>query len=394
MVVTFKNFIKLFIRMKGLLIRLHEPGDQNMPSYGLASLAAAIRHKHTVEVLDCQVMRITINKILKKISEPLRSKLRGITDNKTFEFIAVSCMYQFDINKIFKLVKTIKRNSPDIISIVGGLYASYNPRTMLKNGFDYVVVGEGEVTLIELLESLESGGKIEAIKGIAYLTEDKQFIKNQERELLELDALPITKCDSNIIPNYRYIETSRGCIHNCKFCSSIVFWRHCWRKKSSERIIAEFEEAKKDGIKCISIIDDNFIGNDPDRVEKLCKYLVKHNINIKWWCSIRADFVVKCPYIIKLMKFAGCSIIFIGFESMSDRILKIYNKNTNVKTNISALNLLKKNGILVEGGFILGCTNESLIEMKKTIKFARKCDFINIGPLVSSTIKQKKQQSI
>ena len=365
--------------MKGLLIRLKGTFSFKVPSYGLASLASVIKKKHDVEAIDCLATNIKQQELFKKIDNSL-------------SFIAFSCMYQTEVNLLMGFIKKLRLYHLTIKIIVGGLWATNNFRILLFSGADYVIIGEGENILLDLLDTLENRRSIRKIKGIAYIR-GKQIIKNQPNELISLDKLPIIRCDSKIFNKYRYLETSRGCNHCCSFCFTTRFWGHQWRGKSISRVILEFERAKKDGIRYIQLIDDNFAGNDPQRIEGICKYLIENKFDIRWGCSLRSDFVVDFPEKIRLMKRAGCDVIFIGFESMNNRILSAYSKAINVTINMKALEILRNNKIFIYGSFILGGPSENLEEMKKTIRFARKCDIISLC-ILNSQLKHNKKMKL
>ena len=370
--------------MRGLLINLKpEIKILKIPPYALLSLESMVRDKHDVKVLDCALQKISTKKLLKKI-------------NPTFDFVGFSCLFRSGAIRILNLVKKIKKMYPNIYVIVGGEYASVNYEFILKGGVDFIIMGEGEETFLKLLDSLEKCYDITKVDGLSFI-KDGKVVKTRTRDLLNMDCLPLVKCDLIEKSNhkFRFIETSRGCNHTCKFCFVKKFWLY-WRAKSVKRIVNEFIEAKKDLVDCLVILDNNFAGLKPERIRRLCIDIINQKINIDWICTIRADFVTTFPEIINLMKKAGCVFVFIGFESMNDNILKEYSKNTTANTNLSALKILRANKILIEGAFILGYANEKLMEMQKTIKFARKCDIWHLYVLgtYGTPLKRRKNLTI
>jgi len=283
-----------------------------------------------------------------------------------------------------RLVEEVKRRRRDVIFVAGGHHATFLYPEILRNGFDYVVLGEGEETFTDLVNTLQVQGDISKVKGISYIEEDK-IVRNPPRPYVEkLDALPLPAFDllekelykADILESGAYIstmETARGCPYNCEYCSVTAMWGHRWRFKSVERILTELEILKSLGYKWIFIVDDNFI--IPEILEerkRLFQEVRRRNLDsLNWIVQMRADIVVKMPSLIGMAAKAGLRIAFIGIESGSNEVLRRMRKGISTKIISKAIRILHKNGVLVFGGFMIGAPYEDKKQIDISIKYAK-----------------------
>jgi radical SAM superfamily enzyme YgiQ (UPF0313 family) len=282
--------------------------------------------------------------------------------------------------------------------VIGGPHSTFLPEESLLYA-DYVVRGEGEETIVELVEHLESGKPLNSIKGLSYKTGDNCAVHNPPRELLEnLDDAPIP--DFSIV--YRWekarvvpIATSRGCPFDCKFCSVIHMFGRKYRFKSIDRIIAEIKaSAPKKGH--VFFIDDNFAANKK-RTKALLKALIDNNIKIEWSAQVRTD-VAKDPELLELMKKSGCFSVYIGFESINPKTLSLYNKGQGLEDIENSILLLKKHNINIHGMFVLGSDMDDIQTIRNTEKFAKRIDidsiqFLMLTPLPGTPVFEELKSS-
>jgi anaerobic magnesium-protoporphyrin IX monomethyl ester cyclase len=275
----------------------------------------------------------------------------------------------------------------DKIVVMGGVHPTTMPDESLMSGFvDYVVRGEGEETALDLFNALEAHGRKltpDNIPGISWLNPDTgRPVHNPERSAMRsLAGLPMPERDSLHMEYYKAtrlrghreattILTSRGCPYDCNFCVVPKINSRIYRVRPVDEIIEEMLYLRDvHGFRAVIFVDDNLTINHR-RTEELCNAMIDARVNMVWWCMSRADTLVKHPEMVALMAKAGCVQIFIGLESGSERILKLYNKNCTAETGAQAVTLLKQHNIDTFGAFILGADEETVADVESTIKYA------------------------
>jgi len=276
---------------------------------------------------------------------------------------------------------------------IGGPHSSFLPEESLRHA-DYVIRGEGEDTMIELVDALAHGRSLSSIKGLSYIDNNGNPVHNPDRGLVaDLDAAPIPDFDivyrwkerAKIIP----IATSRGCPFACRFCSVIQMFGRRYRFKSIPRVIEEIKRSIKGRNPFIFFIDDNFAANKK-RTKELLHTIIDNGIKIEWSAQVRTD-VAKDPELVKLMKESGCHTLYIGFESINPKTLALYNKSQNVEDIENSIRLLKSHGIRIHGMFVFGSDTDDIPTIKSTVKFARRLDidtiqFMMLTPLPGTPV--------
>lgn len=261
--------------------------------------------------------------------------------------------------------------------------ATFFPDLYLTDPRVIIARGEPEMTVVELLESFDSGKDLDNIEGLIYL-KDGKLQRNRARTLMtDLDSLPFPA--RHLLGNrdfhnpklktgpYTTMLTSRNCPFKCIYCvpSSLTFARELdfradhGRKppisfRSPESIEKELEELAAQGYKAIGFVDDNFIWNE-ERTAALCRPLRKHGF--LWGCQARVDAITE-P-IAKMLGESGCTYVDLGVESFNDDILKFINKGITSKQIFEAIELLKKYNVPVKLNILIGT---SPLETKETLK--------------------------
>ena len=272
------------------------------------------------------------------------------------------------IERIKSLNKTV---------IVGGSLVTTMPEMFLnETKADFIIIGEGEEVIINLLNALKEKKNLKSISGLGYRYKDKIII-NPPIIIKDIDKLPMPDYEAFDMKKYLIdnhseygkdninMFTSRGCPFDCKFCSH-TFGRK-WRGQSAKRIVKEMQYLKKTyRVKRIYFQDDNFMFSK-DRVLEFCK-LVKP-LNIKWICEARADNIKED--IVRKMKESGCVFIRIGLESGSNEMLKAMNKGLTLEHSRKAISVFRKLRMPVRAGFIIGMPTETIEYAKETLKFMK-----------------------
>ncbi|MCK5503718.1 MAG: radical SAM protein, partial [Thermodesulfovibrionia bacterium] len=262
---------------------------------------------------------------------------------------------------------------------------------------DYVIRGEGEETIVELIECLESGLPLDSINGLSFRTDQGDVRHNPDRELIsDLDAAPIP--DFSLVYNWGKattvpIATSRGCPFACKFCSVIPMFGRKYRFKSIPRVIEEIK-AVASSCKHVFFIDDNFAANKK-RLKELLQAILDNNIKIEWSAQTRTD-IAKDPELIRLMAKTGCFNVFIGFESINPETLTLYNKNQVVEDMNGCIKILKSHSINIHGMFVLGSDTDDIQTIRNTYKYAARLgiesvQFMMLTPLPGTPVFQELQ---
>ncbi len=270
------------------------------------------------------------------------------------------------------------------IVVMGGPHPYYVAEEILRTRVvDYVVRGEGEETMLELIQFLEQGKDPGVVRGVSSL-QNGIFREIQPRPFNEdLDALPFPArhlVDMSRYPaqmGYRRItsmHTSRGCPAKCTFCSSSFNDGVRVRARSARSIVDEIQWLQAEyGFGAIAFMDDLFTLN-PNRVLRVCHEILDRGVDVHWWCFSRADTIKKNEQMVKKMAEAGCKTIFVGVESGDNRTLKKYNKGSKTQACYDAMEMLKKYNIQVIASYIFGAPEETVRQMVRTIRFAQSLD--------------------
>jgi anaerobic magnesium-protoporphyrin IX monomethyl ester cyclase len=300
--------------------------------------------------------------------------------NKKIRFIGMSFgtdnrFYAFD------LCKKIKKAIPDAILIAGGWHVSAASEDTIEHikEIDYVVLNEGEATILELMNTLMQNKDPQHIKGIVMRdNKTNKIINNGKREFIsDLDTIPYPARELINLKEYNQtlpfnkqniqsvsIITSRGCPYRCIYCSTAKHWGHMVRYRSIKNVIDEIKLIKKTyGSIGIEIRDDTFTLNK-SRVLQFCDELIKQKLNIQWWCETRANTIDE-EMVIK-MKQAGCYYMAMAIESANPKTLKIIKKAITIEQGINAVKIIRKHGILLKVFFMFGLPEERKKETEIT----------------------------
>lgn len=312
-----------------------------------------------------------------------------------------------------EVLKTAKRVNNKIVTIIGGIHATFmfDELFQLSNGtLDFVVRGEGETTVRELLTALENKGDLSKIMGIAYL-KDGIVLKTTGRPLMpatELDALPqawdLLDWEDYvyfILPNSRLgaIATSRGCDKDCTFCSQRIFWEKSWRGRNPEALIKEIEvQHLKYGVNVILLTDD-YPTLDRERWELFLDLLIERNWPIYLLMETRVEDIIRDKDILPKYRKAGIIHIYVGTESVNQETLDLLKKDVKVDESKEALRLLNEHGIITETSMILGFPSETKESIENTLKLAKEynpdfCHFLAIAPWPYADINEELKDYI
>lgn len=279
-----------------------------------------------------------------------------------------------------------------ITVIMGGAHPSFMPEEALEHS-DYVVRGEGDLTLPELIDHIEKGKSIDSIAGISYKDLSGKIIHNPPRPLLEdLDTLP--EPDFSLIHGWKTtniypVSTSRGCPFNCRFCSVIPMFGRRYRFKSVDATLDEIRYVSSVSKATVFFVDDNFAANKK-RTKGVLKGIIDEGMRLSWSAQVRTD-VAKDTELLRLMADSGCSTLYIGFESVNPKTLELYNKKQGLDEIIDCIKAVKEHGISIHGMFVLGADTDDVETIKRTADFASKLkidtiQFMMLTPLPGTPV--------
>jgi anaerobic magnesium-protoporphyrin IX monomethyl ester cyclase len=270
--------------------------------------------------------------------------------------------------------------------VMGGPHACYCDEEILATPWvDVICHGEGEATLLELVQAVE-GGKREwkGIMGLSF-RQDGKVVRTPHRPFIkELDSLPFPARHLVNMDLYRRtrfgrrpitpVITSRGCPTNCRFCSSSSFFGTRWRARSADAVVEELTELNsRYGFGAVAFVDDNFTLSS-QRVVAIAEGIMRRRLDLWWWNFSRPDTIVKNEEMLKVMRRAGAKTVYIGVESASPRTLDALGKKMDLDTVVRAVELLKKNGFEVFASYIFGGPHDDARAIHETIRFAKLLD--------------------
>ncbi|MDI6895208.1 MAG: radical SAM protein [Bacillota bacterium] len=270
----------------------------------------------------------------------------------------IGCGFTMDVYRTRALARRVKERRPECFVFVGGHHASLSPEDFAVPEVDAVVVGEGEITARELVDTVAGGGCLRDVPGLVLNTRSGQ-VATGARTPAALDELPPVA--RHLAARYRRqyylglqapmasVETARGCPHRCTFCSVWKFYGGTVRVKSPVRVAEELDGVREE---YVLITDDNFLLSVP-RAEAIARELRQNRIRHRYTIQARSDTVVKHPDLLRLWKEVGLYRVFIGIEKVDDEELQALNKGNTVENNVRALDLLRRLGIAVTPSFIV-----------------------------------------
>ena len=286
------------------------------------------------------------------------------------------------INDAVKTVELAKSIKPDTITILGGVHPSFMYQEVLasSDAVDYIVIGEGEVTLRHLLEVLESGGDPATVAGIAFrrggtvVTTDKRAVMETLDDLpAAWDLLEWRDYTCLVIPDSRLgaISSSRGCDHDCVFCSQQRFWGKSWRARDPRKVADELEYLYSTYQINVFLITDEYPTRDRQHWELLLDAVIAKDLPIHLLMETRAEDIIRDAQILGTYRKAGIIYISFGFETADQSALDGMQKKMNAEDMRQVFSLLRENDIVSEASFMLGLPEETPESIKSTMQRAQ-----------------------
>ncbi len=307
-----------------------------------------------------------------------------------FNYLTKMCLTKMR-EACFEMIQIAKRHNCSIIVCSSDSTDHYED--YLNKGADFVMQGEGEITLLELLNTLEKNESFEAIAGLVF-KKNETFQVNKKRNVLQnLDELPLPAWDLVDIESYRNIwkqskqlftlniATTRGCPYKCNWCAKPIYGNR-YNAHSPEYIVKEIQYLKENfGVSRFWMCDDIF-GLKPNWVQEFNRELDKKQLKIKYFIQSRVDLLLKEDTIDALTN-SGLEEVWVGAESGSQKILDAMDKGTKVEEIAEATKLLKLKKIRVAFFLQFGYLTENQDDIQQTIQMVKNLKPDNIGISVS-----------
>jgi anaerobic magnesium-protoporphyrin IX monomethyl ester cyclase len=352
-------------------------GEYCPPPTTLLILAAFVERELPdieIEVLDCQAGKIS----WEGLERYIESTKPSIVLTSGFTCNAYSCARTAEI---------VKKVNEGITTVIGGIHFSSVPDESLNNfpEIDYIIRGEGEHTLVELINSLNNGKKIDRVKGLSFRHKDKIIHTPPRPFIKNLDSLPYPAYHliEDYIKHYHFsmmagkntrymvLEGARGCEYKCTFCTQWNHWGGMWRTKSIKRIADEIEYLNETfGGVFLWFTDDHT--KLKVRGKKLYDEL-KHRKckeNIMLFFQARTDDVAKYPDVIKKLRDVGTYWIMCGVENHSKEVLEEYKKGTKTPDAYKTMKILRDNDIFSHAMFVIGNRKETAESIEQLRQFS------------------------
>lgn len=297
------------------------------------------------------------------------------------------------IKEAVELSRAVRRWRPEVFQVIGGVHVSADPAgTLTRGAFDAAVLGEGERTFTELVDTIAGGApdRTRGLRGTAFIEGGEVVINPAREQITDLDAIPYPARDLFAMDYYMgpsfgvrgkvsrgvtSITSSRGCPYNCLFCGVNIVFKKV-RQFSRPYCIGEITElVERYGARALYFADDTFTVNKA-KVAEFCDMLIASKLasKVKWTAQARANLIDWDDLeMLRLMKAAGCIQLEYGFESGSDRVLGILKQNrVTLADNQRAIDVTHASGLRTLGTFIVGTPGETEEDVEMTREFVRR----------------------
>jgi radical SAM superfamily enzyme YgiQ (UPF0313 family) len=343
------------------------------PPLGILYMAAVLRQKGVeVSVLDQAAKGLTVKETAKWVKAQ-NPDILGFSTFATSGRTAAAISAE------------VKKENPNVTVVFGNYYATFNSERVLRKypSVDIIVRGEGERTVVDLVDCLKKRGRLKDVLGISFRSEGGVVSTADSPLIKDLDSLPFpdrslvddeyhsVMAGANVAPKkFTSIVSSRGCVYRCRFCCCTQFAHSRWRSRSVQNTMEELRFLVSEGYKQFIFVDDNFTGN-PKNVIRLCREMRREKLDIEWICEGRVD--TGSYEMFWEVAHAGCRILYFGIESANQRILDYYNKRITPEQTRAAVKTARRAGAdAIVGSFIVGAPDETREEIRNTIEFAKK----------------------
>ncbi len=344
------------------------------PPLGLASIAAVLEKAgHKVKVIDSPTLELSLKEWLSMVK------------SENPDLVGMSLLTPL-APRGYRAIKALKSELPEVPVVVGGPHPSFLYEEALANGADVVVIGEGELTTLDLVDTVEEHGldpgALKRVKGIAYRADGDGVRLTPPRPLvMNLDELPWPA--RHLLPMERYtlfnkpiriahVMASRGCPYGCIYCTTSYFWGRRIRFRSAGNVLDELEYlVDRYKVKYVAFADDELVVNKRF-VREFIQGMKERGLDLPFACGARVDHLSR--EFMKYLHENNCVTIYVGVESAKQETIDKIGKRITIDQVKRVFQWKKEIGAFVVGSFILGFPWETIDDMKRTVDFAVKLD--------------------
>ena len=366
-----------------------------VPSLGLSSLSGNLDAAYVEKVVIADLLMVQHN---------LRNYIHKVLKEFQPHIVGMTCM-SFQYETAVQIAKIVKQFKKEIIIVFGGYHPTLAyeliSKSKEKQYIDFLIRGEGEIAFERLIQALSGNDDLTEILNLSYKAKG-YFVHNPRQPILDLENIKLPDRSSRITKHYSIfgkkadvVEASRGCTMSCDFCCMPQMYGRTFRKYPVERVIEDIKRASHNGAKAIFFIDDNIFVN-PAHLEELCEEIIKNSMNhIDYTIQASVAGVARDPKLIELMARAGFKIVFLGIENIKKANVEFLSKDRRVLDQTSyAIELLRKNNLIVVGGFILGNPEDTQETLWDHCEFAKqnRIDvplFMLLTPFLKTGVREK-----
>ena len=349
------------------------------PSFGLLQLAAYLEKEGVgVQIVDATTL-----------PHPWKDLTESISTFKA-DVIGVTCSATCLSPEAIQAVHLCRKLLPNSIIVAGGSHFTLMAEPLLQElkELDYVILGEGEIAFSKLLQDLSQGGRGMGIKGVAYSDDGKVIVNERQPLIPSLDSLPLPAYSLIDIENDAYywhgmgrrafgLSTSRGCGDHCAYCSETRFWGGVWRGRSGRRVVEEISYLHHRHGKSLFVFNENTFNWSRRRVEEFLEELGRSGHHIHFWFQSRIKDILRDEDLIPEMKRLGLYEVMLGIESIQPEVLTRYEKQQSREMAQEAINILRRNKIMVMANIMYGDWNDSRESLEEVFRFVKtQSDFL------------------
>lgn len=355
---------------------------------GTLYAAAYLRQRgHTPALFDAMLAESTSE--WKRALERTRPQIAAIYED-SFNYLSKMCLLRM---REAALVMIDHARDAHLPVVVSGSDATDHPELYLQRGAAAVILGEGELTLADLVDRISTRSSIAGVQGVAYLDAEGSLRRTGARPFIKsLDELPFPAWDLVDTPRYRQIwtrrhgyysmnlATTRGCPFHCNWCAKPIYGQR-YATRSAKRVVEEIAWLKQHFAPDHLWVVDDVFGLKPGWVEEFATLVHEQRVLTPFRCLMRADQVT--PAVARALASAGCRMVWMGAESGSQKVLDAMEKGLRVEDIKSANRVLKANGIDVGVFLQFGYPGETWSDIEATLQLAREIEPADIGVSVS-----------
>ena len=349
------------------------------PSFGLLQLAAYLER----EGIDVRILDATA------LPNPWRDLETSVSTSKA-DVIGITCSATCLSPEALQTIHLCRKISPDSIIVAGGGHFTLMAEPILQEmkELDYIILGEGEAAFTQLLHNLSRGSDGQGVKGIAYLEDGEAVLNGRQLPISNLDALPLPAYHLIDMESEAYywhgmgrrafgLSTSRGCGDRCAYCSETKFWEGVWRGRSGKKVAEEISYLHNQYGKSLFVFNENTFNWSRRRVEEFLEELGKSGLRIHFWFQSRIKDILRDEDLIPEMKRLGLYEVMLGIESIQPDVLHRYGKQQSSEIAQKAIDILRRNKIMVMANIMFGDWNDSEESIKEAFQFVKgQSDFL------------------